>query len=156
MSGPYRVYIWGMALFGAALPFITLYFFLPNEILDNTSYVPIPNKLITDYAFIGVAIFLACIPDWLCDEHFRSFKPTRRHTIVVFRSAATLFAVFSFFHYLRIELQENKVFDNRFSFNNLDEGKLSLMWCVIAVVMTSLAAIVVHLGRAAEARGGTA
>ena len=41
----------GEWLFGAALPFITLYFFLPNEILDNTSYVPIPNKLITDYAF---------------------------------------------------------------------------------------------------------
>ena len=155
MNGPYRVFVWLLALFGAGLPFATLYFFLPYEILDSNSYVPIPDKLITDYAFIGVAVFISCMPDWLCDDHFSSFKMARKRWIISFRSAAFIFAFSSFFHYIRIELNLNNVFDQRFFFN-LESSKLSLMWCVIAVIGTSLAAIVLHQGRSAEVRAASA
>jgi len=37
MNGPNRVYIWISAVIGASLPYLTLYFFLPHEMLESKS-----------------------------------------------------------------------------------------------------------------------
>ena len=72
MNGQYRLYIWMLAILGAALPYVTLDFFLPDEILQSTAHVSryfdVPDKLIPEFAFVGVALFISCVPDWLSSE----------------------------------------------------------------------------------------
>lgn len=151
MSGPYRVYIWLVALFGSTLPYWTLWFFLPDNILLSSakisSYFDVPDKLVPDFSFIGVAVFIACLPDWLCDEHFKTFKLTRRKTIIAFRGIGFLFAFISLFHYIRITMYVNHTLGKTYSFD-LSSSKLSLVLCVVAVALSTLVAVSLHLGQA--------
>jgi hypothetical protein len=153
MNGPYRFFIWITALVGAALPFATLWFFLPEETLGAASasgLIEIPDKLVPEFAFIGVAIFISCLPDWLSDEHFRTFKRPRRNWLIGLRSACTVCAVISFLFYIRIVLNINGVIDKKFKFN-LEGNKIALFALVVAVCLTSLAAVLFHLGPPKEA-----
>ena len=82
MTGPHRFWIWAAACFGATLPFLVLYFFLPDVLLESsakaTSWLDMPDKLVPEVGFIGVAIFISCAPDWLSDEYLKSFSKGRR------------------------------------------------------------------------------
>ncbi|WP_156380722.1 hypothetical protein [Pseudolabrys sp. Root1462] len=151
MSGPYRLYIWLAAMFGSALPYMTLWFFLPDNKLVSTvkisQYFDVPDKLISDLSFVGVAVFLACLPDWLCDEHFKTFKITRKKVIIAFRGIAFLFAFISLFHYIRISMFINSTLESGYTFD-LARSKLSLVLCVVAVAISTLVAVSLHLGRA--------
>ena len=153
MNGPHRLWIWLCAAIGASLPLIVLDFFLPDALLKSTavasSWIDIPDKLVPEFGFIGVALFISCAPEWLSDGHFRTFKSSRRRWLLIFRLAAILCAGLSLFHYIRISLIVNKVFDPRFTFD-MASNKLALFWCVIAVVFATFAAVALHLGRAGD------
>ncbi len=86
MNGQYRIYIWMIAVLGAMLSYITLMFFLPDEILVSAAHVSryfdVPDKLIPEFAFVGVALFISCVPDWLSNEQFKNLRSTRRHWIL--------------------------------------------------------------------------
>src|SRR5262249_17818720 len=158
MNGPHRVFIWAAALFGALLPYVTLDFFLPDEVLRGghirathilgfaIPVFPVPDKLVPEFSFIGVAIFISCFPDWLSDSHFRSFKYGRKRWIIFFRAASGIAAILSLFYFIRISLHLNGVVDPRFVFD-LESNKLALLLCVVAAGLTSFAAIFFHLGR---------
>jgi hypothetical protein len=154
MSGHYRIFVWMIALAGAALPFGTLWFFIPEESLASiarmSTLVDIPDKLVPEFAFIGVAIFISCLPDWLSDEHFRTFKQARQKWLIGFRSICSACAVISFLYYIRIVLNINGIVDKKFTFD-LATNKFALFAWVVAVCVTSLAAVLFHLGPPREA-----
>jgi hypothetical protein len=104
-----------------------------------------PDKLVPEFAFIGVAIFISCLPDWLSDEHFRTFKRARQKWLICFRSICSACAVISFLYYIRIVLNINGIVDKKFTFD-LATNKFALFVWVAAVCVTSLAAVLFHLG----------
>lgn len=149
MNGPYRFFVWMVALIGASLPYMTLWFFLPDEALKSaasaSAYFDVPDKLVPEFAFIGVAIFITCLPDWLSDEHFRSFKAMRRHSLIALRATCSICAIVSFLYYIRITLNIHGVLDRGFKFD-LATNKFALFAWVTAVCVTSFAAVVFHSG----------
>lgn len=145
MNGPHRLLVWFLTLCGATVPFITLRFILPPNLLIADGYIPIPEVLVSDFSFIGVALFIACAPEWMADEHYSTFGLGRQRTILVLRALTFVFAFLTFLHYLRISLYRHNVFETRFQYS-LDDSKDSLMWCIVAVIVLSFAAVFFHQG----------
>jgi hypothetical protein len=96
MNGPHRFLVWFLACCGAAVPFVTLHFILPSNLLISEGYVSIPEALVSDFCFIGVAVFIACAPEWVADEYLSSFGLGRRRMVLTFRALTFLFAFYLF------------------------------------------------------------
>lgn len=102
----------------------------------------VPDVLIADFAFIGVALFLSVLPEWLVDK--RKLGEQRKFYLIALRMIVIICAVGCFIDYVLIQYEINELRASPSdgaarSFQKVLEHKSAMFWVVLGVVFSTLA-----------------
>ena len=136
---------WALYVALACAPFLILGKVYSVDLIHKSTGVGfsllVPDVLISDFAFIGVALFFSVLPEWLSEN--RKYSENRKFFLMLFRFVVVACALLCLLDYVIIQYEINELkasssFGASRSFGKVLEHKSAMLWAVLGVMCSTL------------------
>jgi hypothetical protein len=102
---------WVVAFLSSSSAYVLLRIIYPRRMIYESgggqTYYDIPNLLVTDLTFIGIALMLAYANLWMNIAALNRLRPARRIFVAVVRAATLLLSIICIIHYVALHYEIN-------------------------------------------------